>query len=164
MARGIIAVGGRLGCGGGWALVVGSLCRAGRGIIILIVGAWVIMWGDRWWDGRGVLCRWDLMGGAGLLLARSSRWALNGLGVLWVGLVDCFGRSIGCDPFLLDMLGLIFMGRMGSLPPLRILFRKIGLIGLHGRVGHCVSWVACPIVGVCGFMWGCGTLCVWDFA
>lgn len=52
-----------------------------------------------------------------LLLARSSRWALNGLGVLWVGLVDCFGRSIGCDPFLLDMLGLIFMGCMGSLPP-----------------------------------------------
>ena len=76
-----------------------------------VIGAWVIMWCDHWWDGRGVLCRWDLMGAAVACEIVALGFERSGCVVGWLG------RSIGCDPFLLDMLGLIFMGRMGSLPP-----------------------------------------------
>ena len=56
---------------------------------------WCGLWGRslHWGDGRGVLCRWDLMGTAVTLvrdwceILRDRRAGLDGLGVLWVDLV-----------------------------------------------------------------------------
>ncbi len=53
------------------------------------------------------------------------------------------------------------MGRMGRRPPLESFFGRSVSLVFMGRVGHCASWVACPIVGVCaglglGFIRGVG--------